>query len=205
MSTDGPAANRDFAPAAGPPLSAPEAGGPLLTLEPLLEALRRGVEEAGWALSGLQKTTSYEFEGRWAGESTRSAYVFFHKDRWGAASVELYLDETSRGLKGNLQLVVDGPGLSTLRDPAAALSDVAGAARACLPEGYVVPVTLRYRLERAEDDPRGADSEWRVKLRLPRAAVQAGPGAVSALASATVAAFEALLVHPGLAEHAVLD
>ena len=50
--------------------------GPLLTLEPLLDAVRLGVEDAGWTLSGLQKTTSHEFDGRWAGESTRSAYLF---------------------------------------------------------------------------------------------------------------------------------
>lgn len=187
-------------------MSAPEPREPLLTLEPLLEALREGVERAGWTLSGLQKTTSYEFEGRWAGESTRSAYVFFHhEDRWEGASVELYLDETSRGLKGNLQLVVDGPSLARMERPAEALGDVARAARACLPEGYVVPLTLRFRLEGAERKPREADSEWRVKLRLPPAALQAGAGAVSALASATVAAFEALLVHPGLTDHALID
>ncbi|MBW3534432.1 MAG: hypothetical protein KY453_04335 [Gemmatimonadetes bacterium] len=187
-------------------MSSPEPAGPLLTLEPLLEALRVGVEDAGWTLSGLQKTTSYEFEGRWAGESTRSAYVFFHhEDRWEGANVELYLDETPRGLKGNLQLVLDGPSLGAMADPAGALGDMAAAARTCLPEGYVVPLTLRFSLPRAQDAPKTADGEWRVKLRLPRAAMEAGAGAVAALASATVAAFESLLVHPVVAEHALLD
>ena len=51
----------------------------ILTLEPLVDAVREGVESAGWHLSGLQKTTSLEFEGRWEGESTRSAYLFFHR------------------------------------------------------------------------------------------------------------------------------
>ena len=93
--------------------------GPILTLEPLLEAVKEGLEGAGWELSGLQKTTSYEFEGRWAGDSSRSAYLFFHSEEvpeW--VSLDVFLDETSRGLKGNLALVVDGPELSAIRDPA---------------------------------------------------------------------------------------
>ena len=84
----------------------------LHTLEPFLEAIREGVEGRGWELSGLQKTTSYRFEGRWEGDSTRSAYLFFH--RAGVpedVSVDVYLDETSRGLKGNLALVMDVPDL----------------------------------------------------------------------------------------------
>src|SRR4051812_43482453 len=52
---------------------------PILTLEPLIEAVRQGLEAAGWALSGLQKTTSHEYAGRWDGESSRSAYLFFHR------------------------------------------------------------------------------------------------------------------------------
>jgi hypothetical protein len=34
---------------------------PLLTLEPLIEAIRSGIEDSGWELSGLQKTTSHQF------------------------------------------------------------------------------------------------------------------------------------------------
>ena len=49
------------------------------TLEPLIDAVRDGVEGKGWSLSGLQKTSSTEFEGRWAGQTTRSAYLFFHR------------------------------------------------------------------------------------------------------------------------------
>ncbi len=37
--------------------------GSLLTLEPLIDAVREGVEAEGWELSGLQKTTSHQFEG----------------------------------------------------------------------------------------------------------------------------------------------
>ena len=39
----------------------------VLTLEPLIDAVRDGVEATGWALSGLQKTTSHEYAGRWEG------------------------------------------------------------------------------------------------------------------------------------------
>ncbi len=184
-------------------MSGVPAGGPLLTLEPLVDAVRDGVHASGWELSGLQKTTSYEFEGRWAGESTRSAYLFFHHpDRWEASSVEGYLDETSRGLRGNLQLVLDGPALRALGDPQAALAAVAAAARACMPEAAVVPLTLRLRLAGAEADAAAAHSEWRIKVRLPTAAVEAGAAVVRALASATVASFESLLEHPELRAHA---
>src|SRR5262245_13467535 len=95
----------------------------ILTLEPLVDAVREGVEAAGgWELSGLQKTTSLEFEGRWEGESTRSAYLFFHASgRADAASIDVYLDETSRGLTGNLALVVDVVRLGSLGEPQRAL------------------------------------------------------------------------------------
>ena len=66
---------------------------PILTLEPLLEAVREGLETSGWELSGLQKTTSHQFEGRWEGDSTRSAYLFFHPPHGpDFVSVDVYLD-----------------------------------------------------------------------------------------------------------------
>ncbi|HZD04068.1 MAG TPA: hypothetical protein VE173_04095 [Longimicrobiales bacterium] len=172
-------------------------GSPILTLEPLLEAVREGVEEAGWELSGLQKTTSYEFEGRWEGERTRSAYLFFHKpDRWEVVSVDVYLDETSRGLRGNLALVLDGPDLGSLGDPRTVLARLGGAASRRLLEGYRTPVTLRLRLPDGGADPGNASTEIRFKLRIPGAAVDAGPSAVTALATASVRAFESLVVDP---------
>jgi len=48
------------------------------------------------------------FEGRWDRESTRSAYLFFHLDAGPQdVSIDVYLDETSGGLMGNMELVVD--------------------------------------------------------------------------------------------------
>ena len=80
----------------------------IYTLEPLIEAVRAGVESTDWKLSGLQKTTSHQFEGKWEGESTRSAYLFFHLPNGpDYASIDVYLDETTQGLAGNLALVVD--------------------------------------------------------------------------------------------------
>ena len=88
---------------------------PLLTLEPLIEAVRDGVSGDGWELSGLQKTTSHQFEGRWDGESSRSAYLFFHSEAFpDFVSIDVFLDETNKGLRGNLALVVAGPELSEL-------------------------------------------------------------------------------------------
>ena len=37
---------------------------PVLTIEPLVNAVRDGVEATGRAFSGLQKTTSHEYAGR---------------------------------------------------------------------------------------------------------------------------------------------
>lgn len=166
----------------------------ILTLEPFLEAVREGLGEAGWELSGLQKTTSYEFEGRWAGDSSRSAYLFFHRSGipdW--ISIDAFLNETSRGLKGNLALVLEGPNLHELSDPEVALASLARAAKKKLPEGYKTPLTLRYRLPNPEDDPGKADTEIRFKLYFPRSAMASGSSAVSALAGATAAAFLEIL------------
>ena len=172
---------------------------PILTLEPFLDAIREGLEGEGWKLSGLQKTTSYEFEGRWAGESSRSAYLFFHSEQvpeW--VSVEGFLDETSQGLKGNLGLVVEGPRLSEVSDPGAVLSRLSSAARSALPEGYRTPLTLRYRLPRLDGNPGESDTEFRFKLYVPARALSAGHSAVAALAASTARAFGQILDSPGL-------
>lgn len=173
--------------------------GPILTLEPFLDAIREGMEEEGWELSGLQKTTSYEFEGRWAGDSSRSAYLFFHKS--GAsdwASIDGFLDETTRGLKGNLALVLDGPSLSGLPNPEEALATLRALAQRALPKGYRAPLTLRYRLPELGADPADADTEIRFKLLIPRKAIQAGFSAISALSASAARAFQALLESPEL-------
>lgn len=176
-----------------------ESSTPVLTLEPLLEAVQDGIERAGWDLSGLQKTTSLQFEGRWEGESTRSAYLFFHREGlpdW--VSLDVFLDETSKGLKGNFALVIDGPELGELGPMEDLLPALAAVSKDALPEGYSTPVSVRLRLPRASSEPAEADSEFRLKLRIPKRAYEAGPDALSALASASVTAFEAALQHPGL-------
>lgn len=173
---------------------------PLLTLEPLIDAVRDGVQAAGWVLSGLQKTTSHQFEGRWEGDSTRSAYLFFHLPGgpdW--ASVDVYLDETTRGLTGNLALAVDTRTLDGLPDVHEVLRALGTLARAHLPEGYRTPVTLRLRLDDARMTAEDASSEVRFKLRIPRTALDAGAGVVAALASASARAFTDLLGAPDLA------
>ena len=169
---------------------------PLLTLEPLIDAVREGVSGAGWNLSGLQKTTSHQFEGRWDGQSSRSAYLFFHNARFpDIVSVDVFLDETTKGLRGNLALVVEGPELSRLGLMKDFLSALAKVSAQCMPEGHRTPFTVRLRMDGSDDDPDGAESEIRLKLRIPAKAMRAGADAVSALASATVAAFERALVH----------
>jgi len=177
----------------------------LLTLEPLIEAVRSGIESTVWALSGLQKTTSHQFEGRWEGESTRSAYLFFHPGTTTAddVSIDVYLDETSQGLTGNLALVVDLVPLAELGDPTEALRTLAALATSFLPSEHARPVTLRLRLQDGTSDPRRAETEVRFKVRVPRADVSRGAGAVRSLAEASVQGFERILGSAELARYMV--
>jgi len=171
----------------------------ILTLEPLIDAVREGVEGAGWELSGLQKTTSHDFEGRWEGESTRSAYLFFHSPLApDPVSVDVYLDETSRGLTGNLALVVDLVSLGELGPPAEALRVLGELSARVLPDGHGSPLTLRLRLPDGSATPEIAETEVRFKLRLPKSVIAAGPTSVRRLARATLAAFEEILRAPEL-------
>lgn len=182
-------------------MSGPEDGG-LLTLEPLIDAVRAGVEETGWELSGLQKTTSHQFEGRWEGEATRSAYLFFHSvTAPDSVSVDVYLDETSRGLTGNLALVVDLVRLGELGDPAAALRTFGALSNDAFPSERTTPLTLRLRLADGAVEPERAEGEVRFKLRIPRSAIAAGRQAVEVLAAATMAAFQGILASPELARY----
>jgi hypothetical protein len=171
----------------------------ILTLEPLIDAVREGVEGAGWELSGLQKTTSHEFEGRWEGESTRSAYLFFHSTSAPEpVSVDVYLDETSRGLTGNLALVVDLVPLGALGRPSEVLRALGALSRRALPSGHTTPLTLRLRLQDGSSESAEAETEVRFKLRLPKSVIAAGPKAVGSLTATTIAAFERILAAPEL-------
>jgi hypothetical protein len=172
---------------------------PLLTLEPLIEAVQEGVTLAGWELSGLQKTTSHQFEGRWQGESSRSAYLFFHSDGVpDFVSIDVFLDETSQGLKGNFALAVSGPELERLGSMPDLLAGLGRVAADCLPGHYKTPFVVRLRMDGPEDDPKTAETEIRVKLTIPSGALKGGTEAVSALASAATTAFEHALRHEGL-------
>ena len=172
---------------------------PLLTLEPFIEAVQDGITSSGWVLSGLQKTTSHQFEGRWEGESSRSAYLFFHDDEGSDfVSIDVFLDETTKGLKGNLALVVTGPELGLLGEMPDLLAVLAEVTSDCLPEHSHTPIVLRLRMDDPKDDPRAAETEVRIKLTIPPEALNAGASAVSALASAGTAAFERALAHRGL-------
>ena len=168
--------------------------GALLTLEPLIDAVRQGVEEAGWTLSGMQKTTSHEFEGRWAGESTRSAYLFFHQPGGrDPVSVDVFLDETSQGLGGNLTLALRGPLLGALGDFVESLAGLARAANRELTRGHNIPVTLRATVPHRTAWAGDARTECRFRLVIPDVAIDAGARVVRTLSTATVKSFEALL------------
>lgn len=178
----------------------PSGDGAILTLEPLLDAVRRGVEATGrWTLSGLQKTTSHQFEGRWDGESTRSAYLFFHaEDGPDFVSLDVYLDETTGGLTGNVALVVDLAPLGRVGDATAALAELGRMSTDALPTRHARPVTLRLRLEDAAAGAGEAETEVRFKLRIPRRTISEGGEAIRALMSEAVIAFEGILANPAL-------
>ncbi len=176
---------------------------PILTLEPLIEAVRTGVEASGWELSGLQKTTSHQFEGRWDGESTRSAYLFFHPPsgpEW--ASVDAYLDETSRGVGGNLALVADLRPLGRIGSGRELIGRLAELSRRHVDARYRRPLTVRFRLEDVSDDAEAAETEARIKVRFPRTAVSAGPEAVERLVREAMESFERLVAAAELRDRA---
>jgi hypothetical protein len=172
----------------------------LLTLEPVIEAVRDGVEGAGWSMSGLQKTTSQELQGRWAGDTSRSAYLFFHRpDVFDDAAIDVYLDEGRRGLSGNLALVLEGKDLGDLGPIPSLLDSLSTYADARLPDRYKIPLTLRFRVDpRSPDAVDAAEPEVRFKVRIPQAAFRAGAGAVAGLAVLAVRSFEALLGEAGV-------
>ena len=99
-------------------------------------------------------------------------------------------DETSKGLQGNIALVVEGPALAALPPMDEFLAQLAKVSGESLPKGYRTPLTVRLRMDGPHEDPCDAESEIRLKLRIPPNALEAGAAAVSALASSTVAAFE---------------
>jgi hypothetical protein len=176
----------------------------LETLEPVIEAVREGLEDRGWTLSGMQKTTSFEYEGRWAGETSRSAYLFFHKESRGeGVSIDAFVDETSRGLRANLALVMELPPLGSLPAAPEMLDRVRAGAERWLMEGYRTPVSLRFRLSDTSRRPGNAETEVRIKLTVPKTAFEAGSAAVSTLAGATADAFEQVLQDSDLATFVV--
>ena len=171
-----------------------------LTLEPLIDALREAIEGVGWELSGLQKTTSHQFEGRWKGESTRSAYLFFHRsDGPDFASLDVYLDETSRGVTGNVALVVDLRPMGEVGEAEDVLSALASLSAGELRGGQRRPLSLRFRIDDVESAVESAATEVRFKVRLPRTVIRAGRSATFAWLDAVVSAFTEILRSPELA------
>ncbi len=171
-------------------------GAPLLTLEPLLDVIRETAARVGWQTSGLQKTTSTEFEGRWKGESTRSAYLFLHHDEWPDCSVDVFLDETSRGLRANLALVADLHPLPDLPPLPEALEALGTLSERHLPTGLRTPVTVRLRLADAAEPGTDAEIEARLKAHLSSATIAAGAVEVRSTVEGILHAYEAVLSDP---------
>jgi len=173
---------------------------PFLTLEPLIDAIGEVATASGWDLSGLQKTTSHQFEGRWEGESTRSAYLFFHPlDGSDMASLDVYLDETSRGMSGNVALVVGLRPLGRLYDAERILTVLGRLSARELARGQRRPLSLRFRLSDAEVPAPEAESEVRFKVRIPNPVVRGGRAKLSPWLDSVLEGFSEILRSPELA------
>lgn len=185
--------------------SFPRSGQPILTLEPLVEAVRTAIEARSWSLSGVQKTTSYEYEGRWAGETTRSAYLFFHPHEGlpavveaDSVSLDVFLDETRKGMTGNLALVIEGPDLAALGTVARGLEVLARVARETVPRELDSPLSGRASLKDPGRPVESSQCVFRVKVQIPRTAIEAGERAVAAVVRSALDAYEETLAHPAL-------
>ncbi len=168
----------------------------LLTLEPLITVVRDALSGAGWKLSGLEKTTSHEFVGRWEGGGSRRAYLFFHCDRVADfVRIDSFLEESPRGLRGDLALVFAAPELADLTPMPQFLAALSRMTVDCMPEGYKIILSVKLRLEGPREDPRDAETEVRLRLPIPAGAIDAGGYAVSSLVSLAVAGFERMTGH----------
>jgi hypothetical protein len=166
----------------------------ILTLEPLIDAVRAAVEGAGWSLSGLQKTTSHQFEGRWEGEATRSAFLFFHLgEGLDPISIDVYLEETGRGLTGNIALVIDLLPLGGVGPAGEALRRFGALSAHEIDDRFKRPITLRFRVTDAAQDPGLAETEVRFKVRIPSPAIREGQHAVSVFVEDVTASFARML------------
>jgi ABC-type enterobactin transport system permease subunit len=92
-----------------------------------------------------------------------------------------------------------------LGEPAEALRRFAALTLSCLPYEHARPVTLRLRLQDGASDPGRAETEVRFKVRIPRAVVAVGAGAVRRLSEAAVRGFERILGSAELARYMILD
>jgi hypothetical protein len=120
-------------------------------------------------------------------------------------SIDVYLDETSRGLTGNLALVVDLALLADVGDPDLALRELGGLAKVEMPHGYPTPLTLRLRLPDGATEPAEAEVEVRFKLTVPTRVIAGGGEEIRELVVDAVAGFERILGAGELARYRAHD
>ena len=164
------------------------------TLEPLLQVVRAVLESNRWSLSGVQKTTSYEYEGPWEGQTLRSAYAFFHRvgTPEEGPSIEVFIDESDEGVDGALSLVVEGPAVERESDVRAVLVGAVETAGEALPSELPAPVSISYG-HPGRRPPEAARVKVRFKAKLPRPAVKGGERTVRATLATILEAFEHVL------------
>ncbi|NNF28096.1 MAG: hypothetical protein HKN73_12795 [Gemmatimonadetes bacterium] len=163
------------------------------TLEPLLSVLRPLLEEGGWVLSGLQKTTSYEYDGAWEGTTLRSAYAFFHlegDDEGDGPSLEAYLDETEEGLEGALSLVMAAPGPDREPGVAGLMGTALDTAAHAIPDGIPAPVSITYSGRPGATGPSSIQARVRFKARMPSTAIAGGERTLQSVTRTLLEAFE---------------
>ncbi|MDH3223662.1 MAG: hypothetical protein OEO23_08090 [Gemmatimonadota bacterium] len=163
------------------------------TLEPFLSVLRRNIEAGGWVLSGLQKTTSYEYDGAWEGGTLRSAYGFFHLAGDGngeGPSLEAFVDEAETSLDGTLSLVMKAPGPERVPGVADLMEVALSLVERTVPEGIPAPVSVTYSSSPGRTGPESVDATVRFRARVPGSAVQGGERTIRAVTCTILEAFE---------------
>jgi hypothetical protein len=123
------------------------------------------------SLSGLQKTTSHQFEGRWEGESTRSAYLFFHSEGSLRGREHRRLPRRDQpGAHGQPRARGGSRSPRRARGAFRRAPDRSVRSRlpSCLPE-HATPVTLRLRLQTGRRRPRDGGDRGEVQGPHPAA------------------------------------
>lgn len=108
-------------------------------------------------------------------------------------SIDGYLEETGRGLTGNIALVIDLLPLGGVGPAGEALRRFGALSAHEIDDRFKRPITLRFRVADAAQDPDLAETEVRFKVRIPSPVIREGKHAVSVFVEVVTASFARML------------